>query len=223
MRLNRTIKRLNSIISSTLTYVDRYSPYPKRYEFKMSENEKVFFDNAVKHCRNYLEFGSGGSTLRAIQKSKARIYTVESSPEWLAHMRKYLILRLPEQKRVFIFPVDIGPTEKWGRPASEKSEHLFESYSSAIFNEIDTQEIDLVLIDGRFRVACTLKTILECQNNNELRILIHDFWNRGQYHVLLKYLDTIDRVDTIGLFSIKKKIDLQSVKTDYESYKNNPG
>jgi hypothetical protein len=188
----------------------------------MSNNEKVLFDRSIKTSRNYLEFGIGGSTIRAIQKSNANIYTVESSPEWIAYWRKYFIIRYFENKRLFIFPVDIGPTCKLGYPESDDFKHPFHSYSSSIFESIDANELDMALVDGRFRVACILKIILECHNNSNLKILIHDFWNRKNYHVALKYLDVVDKVDTIGLFSIKNNVNLISVEADYEAYKDIP-
>jgi len=185
----------------------------------MSKNEKIIFDRAIKKSRYYLEFGLGGSTLRAIQKSKAKIYSVESSAEWMACMREYIIIRYFENKRLFVTFVDIGHTREWGLPASDDARNLFPSYSSNIFKVINNKAIDLALVDGRFRVACTLKIILECHANNNLEILIHDFWNREEYHVVLKYLDTVDKADTIGLFSIKKNVDLNLVKRTYEAYK----
>ncbi|MFC1969810.1 hypothetical protein ACFLVV_01160 [Chloroflexota bacterium] len=160
--------------------------------------------------------------MRAIQKSRAKIYTVESDREWIAHMRKYMILRYFENRRLFISYVDIGPTRKWGYPESNNLRNLFPAYSSNIFKAIDAKALDLALVDGRFRVACTLKIILECHKNNNLKILIHDFWNREHYHVVLKYLETVDRSDTIGLFSIKNDVDLKSVQMDYEAHKFDP-
>ena len=203
--------------------LDKFSPYPLFYQFIMSSGEKAIFDRTIKKSKNYLEFGLGGSSLRAIHKSKAKIYTVESSPEWIAYMREYVIVGYFENnKRLFISPVDIGPIREWGYPESDNSRNLFPAYSSNIFKVIDATELDLALVDGRFRVACTLKIILECHTNNNLEILIHDFWDREQYHVVLKYLDTVDKIDSIGLFSIKKNIDLKAVQIDYEAYKFNP-
>ena len=123
---------------------------------------------------------------------------------------------------MFIYPVDIGPTCEWGYPQSDNSKSLFPAYSSSIFKVIDNKAIDLAFVDGRFRVACTLRIILECYTNNNLDILIHDFWNREKYHLVLKYLDIVDRVDSLGVFSIKKSIDLKSVHKDYEAYKFDP-
>lgn len=210
------------IIKRLIKKADKYSPYPVLYQFVMTKNEQALFDRAVNKSQNYLEFGLGGSTIRAIQNSKATIFSVESCVDWIAHMRRYMILRYFENKRLFIFPVDIGPTREWGYPASDSDKHLFGSYSSNVFESIDAANLDLALVDGRFRVACTLKLVLECSENSNFQILIHDFFTRDHYHTALKYLDVIDRADTLGLFSIKKNIDLRSVEEDYEVYKVNP-
>lgn len=137
-------------------------------------------------------------------------------------MRKYVILRYFENKRLYIFPVNIGPTREWGYPELNNDKNLFEAYSSSIFESIDRKSIDLALVDGRFRVACTLKIILSCHENKHLKILIHDFWNREHYHVVLKYLDVVKKADTIGLFTINNDVDIKSVQNDYEVYKLNP-
>ena len=202
--------------------LSKFSPYPIFYPFIMSKDEIIIFDEAIKKSRHYLEFGLGGSSLRALQKSKAKIYTVESSSDWINHMRQYFIFRYFENKRMYIFPVNIGPTGYWGYPESDDYQNLFEEYSSRIFESIDRKSIDLALVDGRFRVACTLKIILSCHENSNLKILIHDFWNREQYHIVLKYLDTVNKADTIGVFTIKNNIDIESVEKDYEAYKLNP-
>lgn len=211
--------KLKAMAKAMLRKLDQFSPYPLFYPFMMSDNEKAIFDESIKESRHYLEFGLGGSTIRAIQKSKAMIYAVESSPEWINYMRKYVFLRFFENRRLHIFPVNIGPLRDWGYPESEDFRKSFERYSSSIFQSIDSKLIDLALVDGRFRVACTLRIVLACSENSRMKILIHDFWNRPEYHIVLKYLDTVMRVDTIALFSIKKNVDLKSVKSDYESYK----
>lgn len=213
---------LKSSLKKVLRKIDQHSPYPLFYSFVMSKDEKNIFDNAIKDSRHYLEFGLGGSTIRAIQKSNANVYAVESCPDWIASMRQYKILRSSENHRLHIFHVDIGPTRKWGFPEQDNNKDNFEQYSASIFQSMDRKLIDLALVDGRFRVACTLKIILECHENKGLRILIHDFWNREQYHILLKYLHTVNRANSIGLFSIKEDVDLEMVEKDYQEYKQNP-
>lgn len=202
--------------------LDQLSPRPVFYSFIMSSGEKAVFDETIKRANHYLEFGMGGSTLRAIQKSKAVIYTVESSPEWVAHMRGYVSIRRSERTRLRIFPVEIGPVGNWGYPTSDEFKNRFESYSSGVFRSIHPELVDLALIDGRFRVACALKVILECHANQRIEIMVHDFWERSHYHLLLKYLDVVKRIDSLALFSIKQGIDLNLVRKDYDEYKFKP-
>lgn len=213
---------LEEKVKNIINRLDKLSPYPRLYPFIMSDDEKKAFDEVIRKSGHYLEFGLGGSSLRAIRKSKAKIYTVESSPEWIDQMRKYLVLSYAERKRLVIHSVNIGPTGEWGYPKSGNDERLFEGYSSSVFDRIDSKSIDLALVDGRFRVACTMKIIMSCHGNKNLKILIHDFWNRKQYHTVLKYLDVVKRVDTLGIFTIKDNVDIESVQNEFERYKLNP-
>lgn len=220
--LRKLRRRIKAKAKKIIIFLDKLSPYPLLYPFIMSKDEKVIFDDAIYESSHYLEFGLGGSSLRALQKSKANIYTVESSSEWINYMRKYVMLKHLENKRLHIFYVNIGPTLDWGYPGPDNDKNLFEAYSSEVFESIDKKLIDLALVDGRFRVACVLKIILSCYENSNLKILIHDFWDREQYHHVLKYLDPLKRSDTIGLFSIKENVDIKSVEKDYTAYKFNP-
>lgn len=214
--------KLKTVAKKTLMKLNQFSPYPIFYSFIMSSGEKAIFDETIKGVSHYLEFGMGGSTLRAIQKSKAVIYTVESSPGWVAHMRGYASIKRSEKTRLHIFPVEIGPVGNWGYPTSDDLEDRFEAYSSNVFRLINPGLIDLALIDGRFRVACALKVILECHANKRIEIMVHDFWDRPHYHLLLKYLDVVKRIDSLALFSIKQGVDLSLVKKDYDEYKSEP-
>ncbi|MGC1630950.1 MAG: hypothetical protein WA749_02445, partial [Gelidibacter sp.] len=173
----------------------------------------------VNISKYYLEFGSGGSTLRALQKSKAKIYSVESSLEWIDYLSKHLIIRLAKNKRLFFHLVNIGKTESWGYPVSNDSKNLFPNYSNSIFDLLDSKKIDTVLIDGRFRVACALNVILNLSSNKNTIILIHDFWNREKYEMVLQYLNLVQKVDSLGVFTIKNNLDLSLVKQEYDIYK----
>ena len=132
----------------------------------------------------------------------------------------YLLIKY--NKKLFFFHVNIGKTKEWGYPIDSKLKHLYPNYSENIFNSINTSKIDTVFIDGRFRVGCTLSTILNCLSNNHITIIIHDFWNREQYYIVLKYLVEINRTDTMGIFKLKEDIDLKLVEQDFEIYKYIP-
>ncbi|MSR21481.1 MAG: hypothetical protein EXR91_11015 [Gemmatimonadetes bacterium] len=84
--------------------------------------------------------------------------------------------------------IDLGETSKLGYPIDESKNHLWPNYSLRVFSIPSNH--DLVLVAGRFRVACTLSSILSAPD--DCRILVHDFWDRPQYHIVSKYLETID-------------------------------
>lgn len=212
---------MKKIIIDLLKKCDMFSPWPIFYSFRMSKAEKEVFDEVIKKSKEYLEFWSGGSTIRVLQKSKAKIYSVESSIDWLQLMRKYFIIRYFEGKRLSFFRINIGETKDWGFPVNNDSRELFPNYSWNIFTMIDFQFLDTILIDGRFRVACTINIIIHMyafDNSNKI-IIIHDFWNREYYHTVLNYLDVIGKTDTLGIFTIKKNLDIAKLKNDYASFK----
>ena len=127
-----------------------------------------------------------------------------------------------ERKRLSLSYIQIGSTGSWGHPINLNHEHLFPNYSAEIFDKIEAHALDTVLIDGRFRVACILQTIINCYRNKNLQILVHDFSIRPEYHEVLKYLDKVVEAETLGVFQIKKDIDIDAVKKDYELFKFNP-
>src|SRR5215203_1130862 len=106
---------LNQKIEELLEKYDKYLPNPSYYSFIMSEKEKELFDLSIKDSKVYLEFGMGGTTFRALQKSRAKVYSIDSSREWIASMREYFFIRYMERRRrLSLFFMDVGPVKEWG-------------------------------------------------------------------------------------------------------------
>jgi len=188
----------------------------------MTKVERTLFGRLIKDSKYYLEFGLGGSTIYALKHSRAVIYSVESSLQWIEKMRKYRIIKHFEKNRLFIHYVDIGPVGDLGYPMGNDFS-LYEKYTSEIFEKINIGLIDLVLVDGRFRVACILKLLLEGYKvNMGLRCMIHDFWNREDYKTVLEFVDPICSKENLVVFKIKEDLDLKAVQKCYELYKYNP-
>lgn len=206
-------------VKRTLRRIDKYSPYPVFSTFEMTKAEKIMFKKNIENSGSYLEFGMGGSTIYALKNSDAKIYSVESSKEWIKHMREYFYIRNSEKTRLKLFQIDIGETKEWGHPVGEESKEKFPDYSGKIFESLDTQSLDSILVDGRFRVACALKAALECKGNEKLRVMIHDFWNREKYHKVLEYLEECESVDKLVVLKLKNDIDLEQLQKEYDIYK----
>ncbi|MDO0946518.1 O-linked N-acetylglucosamine transferase, SPINDLY family protein [Chromohalobacter israelensis] len=183
----------------------------------MSNREKQLFKKHLTKSNSYFEFGSGGSTVWAVQEG-ITVYGVESDKNWVNALKN----ELGEDCKVKT--VDIGPTKEWGFPVSAEESEKFPAYSQEIFNH--EHFFDFVLVDGRFRVACTLATILHTltfsDTPEKTKIFIHDFWNREEYHIVLKYLDTEEREETAGVFTIKPDINKKDIKKTFEKYSKIP-
>lgn len=115
--------------------------------------------------------------------------------------------------------IDIGETQLWGYPVNDKKKHLWPNYSLSVFSQ--ESKHDLVPIDGRFRVSCALNSIINTPTH--CKIIIHDFWNRPHYQILLRYLQVTEQVDTIGVFSKKEDVDHAEIQKMIFEYQYMPG
>lgn len=184
---------------------------------RMSEKEIQLFERYLKQAKSYFEFGSGGSTKLAA-KNDVEIFGVESDKQWVETLKKEVG---PLCKVEY---VDIGPTQAWGYPVNNTYREKYPDYSEAIL-QYDSA-FDFILVDGRFRIACTLNAIkhtLEKQKNiADTLIFIHDFWNRPNYHAVLMFLDIEEKVDSAGVFKLKNHIDIALLNKMLEEYKYIP-
>ncbi len=179
----------------------------------MSEAERHLFKKALAGAKSYFEFGSGGSTVWAVREGLT-VKGIESDAKWVNALKQAL------GSHCQVEAVDIGPTREWGYPISNEHSYKFTSYSHAIKSH--DYPFDLILVDGRFRVACTATAIQHILDHHcspeDARIFIHDFWDRPQYHVVLEFLETLERVDTAGLFRLKPDIEREAVEQMLRKY-----
>ena len=191
---------------------DKLSENPTKFPIRLTPNEKNMLISYMKNAKQYLEFGSGGSTYLAVLNSDANIISIESDENWIKYIKEWNIL-----SKTDIRYIDIGKIGDWGVPVNEDKKSVWYKYSSEVFNDENARQSDFIFIDGRFRVACALATILN--TNENVTIAIHDFWVRPEYHVLLKYLEVIEGADTLAVFKKRNTIDIDEIKRLYDEYK----
>lgn len=214
------LQSIKKIENDIVTWVNKKRSIPKIYPFIMHDDEKELFKKYIKNSINYLEFGLGGSTIFSLINSNANVTSVDTNQDWISFMTSYKFIKNNLNKRLRIHYIDIGPTKSWGYPVNENNNENFYKFSSEIFNITDPSIYDLILIDGRFRIACTLQSILNCHKNNNLKILIHDYSFRDEYKIVERYLTIDEFTNSLYVFSIKKSIDIEKLKKDYELNKN---
>lgn len=180
----------------------------------------------VKHivrARQIVEFGCGGSTFLSLYVTDARVLSIESDKSFILALSKIPLLENSiKDKRLRFLHIDIGALKKWGIPLDESKKEQYPKYSMGWLEVLSAQErrdINVVFVDGRFRVACILAAIL--YTPYRCKIIVHDFFNRESYHVVLPFLECIDRAGTLGVFIKKRHISKARVKELYEAYQYN--
>jgi hypothetical protein len=158
------------------------------------------------NANTVLEFGTGGSTTLALKLGVSRITSVESDARWIERIHADdAALRARRDGRLELLHADIGPIGALGGPAETAFHPQWASYARAPWLRVDADGLDLVLIDGRFRVGCILETALRV--NRRTAIAVHDFWDRPDYRVVMPFLDAIDRCESLGVFRVKAAAD----------------
>ena len=161
----------------------------------MSDAEITMLTAAVNKSRHYLEYGAGDSTkLAARVTTVSDITSVESDPVFISsHLSGDADIQAATQSgRLRFLIADIGPTGVWGCPIDRSKAHLWPNYTLCPY--LHSYNPDLILIDGRFRVACALTAALQ---SPDATILIHDYRKRRCYHILERFFKIEARVDSL--------------------------
>lgn len=128
----------------------------------------------------YLEYGSGGSTVLAASVGVPTIFSVESSPTWFAEISDQLHLLSSRSKSTsLLMLVSLGLVGSWGYPDDCTHIAAWPQYVSHIWECLHISvRPDLIFIDGRFRIACFLYSLL--QSAPDTTILFDD-WTDERY------------------------------------------
>jgi hypothetical protein len=141
------------------------------------EPARELFDELLATTRTYLEFGSGGSTVLASRVAQT-VVCVETDREYLDAVRAAVG---DAPARMIYCHADIGTTAQWGAPlvklGTASQRRRWAHYPWRPWEVLDN-EPDVILIDGRFRVASAAASMLRAP---AARILFDDYTDRPFY------------------------------------------
>jgi len=174
-------------------------------------NDKNMFYTCLDKAKVYFEYGSGGSTYQAnIRNNISKIYSVESDIQWINKIKNII----KSNKIKFFYNEMNTLPNSLGYPGPNSTHIQWINYSNHMSNLTNDEQknIDLVLIDGRFRVACCLK----CFDiiSPDCLIAFDDFLNRKQYHVVLDYYNIIEKTKSNRMVILQKKKNVTSIPDD---------
>lgn len=155
---------------------------PKIDEDALFDGEGEIFRDLAAEAKVYFEYGCGKSTIWVSKHTSADIFSVDTSSKWVRQVRRSASRsNLPN-----IEWVNCGPVADWGMPRGYQLRSRFSSYFTSPFDRCSVAP-DLILIDGRFRVASFLTAILLSPPGT--KILFDDYMGRQQYHIVEEYCD----------------------------------
>jgi hypothetical protein len=186
----------------------------------MTEEEKSLFIAFLRRASSYLEFGCGGSTVLAASHVSKSLISVDSSIEWLNQVAAACATDASLTKPTLVL-ADIGPTAEWGRPMDESCREKWPSYSELVWQQLNADQADLYLVDGRFRVACFLQILLRCKA--DAVILIHDFTIRKEYHIVRNFAREIAMAGELSAFVRCANCNYEDLRHALERAKYHPG
>lgn len=154
----------------------------------MTNEEKELFRSLLnrKSAQEYLEYGSGGSTVWACNNQNIKSVTsVEVDTSWIAAIKQQNLITCP----VFFNPGYAHGS--YGSPTDNTEKEKWEAYSASIDGMFDT-----VLVDGRFRVACAAHAYGLLKEDGLL--IMHDYTEiRKEYKNIEKLYQITHKANTL--------------------------
>jgi hypothetical protein len=140
----------------------------------------------------YGEYGVGESTIWAGRFTQIPIVAVDTSLAWI----HYVSEGVGERPEMDLSHVDLGPLTSFGRPTYYSRRDCFDEYRYSIWDT--TLSPDVVLVDGRFRVARLMASLRHA--NVGAAVIFDDYLDREIYHVVEEVIRPTDTCGDQALF-----------------------
>ena len=170
---------------------------------KTQQEENILFDvddylfkQYLINCDFYFEYGVGASTSWVLENTNSKIISVDTDKKWIN-----LIDISNKGSRIKLNWINLGDLENWGRPRSYKYRNKFIDYISNVWNF--KEKADVILVDGRFRVACFLYSLINAKTDS--LIIFDDYNNRPYYHVIEEILPIYNVCGRQAFFKVPKR------------------
>jgi len=161
----------------------------------------IYVREVYKTANTILEYGSGGSTIMAAGFYNKKIISVENDLDWAKNMDEYIETTTVHSKPI-IYPVNVGETGKWAKPKNSLLWENFHKYPLSVWGESFFENPDVILIDGRFRVACFVTAYLKVVKPTI--VLFDDYLNRDYYHIVEILVKPTEFIGRMARFDLNK-------------------
>ena len=157
------------------------------------DGDDYLFKQYLTNCKIYFEYGVGQSTIWVLENTECIIISVDTDKNWInkVSLPKY-------KKRIKINWINLGDLGNWGRPKTYKYRNKFFDYIKNVW-EFNIKA-DVILIDGRFRVASFLYSLINAKEGSI--IIFDDYTDRPYYHIVEEVLDVYENYGRQAIFKV---------------------
>ena len=173
----------------------------------------------------YLEYGCGGSTLFALERASL-VVSVENHKPWYEAVRRD---KRCQRQPLACFYVNTGLTSKWGYPVHQSKASLrrlfWSRYTTRPWSFLRRHRIipDVILVDGRFRVACVLRSILELPPAAMTLFILDDYISRKDaYNAIIPFIKDAEYLDRALLFRKATDFNTSILRTTLRRFETDP-
>jgi hypothetical protein len=180
--------------------VQRIDGFAPPTEPRLDPVAKEWLAGELRKAGLYLEFGAGGSTLLANSLGVAAI-SVESDRFYAATVRS----ALASPGACKILTPNMGVTRQWGMPLFPTAAKGWR-YVSAPFAHLQGRFPDLIVVDGRYRVACALESARRAAEASAAStLLLDDYRDRSHYHGIEDHLGAPEMIGQAARFVLGER------------------
>ena len=165
-----------------------------------SHEQYVFMTNLLKSNCNFLEYGSGNSTLLFSYFAKKYI-SIEHNHDWYQKINS----EIKKYNLHFVDHIYVPAADNQPHSYMDLEEYNLSNGQLLFFDYIRHPKklnlnFDYVFIDGRARVHCCnfIKKFLK----KDSLVFFHD-WGRDYYHSVLDKYNLVNQLDNLAVLSLK--------------------
>ncbi len=178
------------------------------FELTLDKPTKVWLkDFYTRDAHTILEYGSGGSTFLALDSNPdTKIYCCETDVTWLQNVCQEIKNKNYDDRFVPLH-LDVGSTGAWGTPTFKDGTSLKRNIKMTTCTQGPWDYLkkqgdnpSVVFIDGRFRTACFLSTLLNTKTS--VTVIWDDYRDRSYYQIFDDVIKPREMVGRAAIFSV---------------------
>lgn len=175
----------------------------------MDQNGSIFFKNQIAKCTCFLEYGCGGSTYYASMVAGVpNIISVDTSKLWVDKVKHALS---NSKSNLNLYYCNVGEIGDWGTPINGDRYQHFWRYTVYPWSTARKKSLepDLVLVDGRFRVASFLYSLVAAKEGT--LIMFDDYFDRKKYAVVEEFCQIKEAHGRMAVFCVDKNYSAEDI------------